>query len=426
MQGVQEVNLIPVEDSMPRQVCFVGMSQASIAFAVFLLAIGTLSDRAIAQPLRTVGVLDPSFTAFRAAIYAGISEQIGTLPLPTGGGFTYRRDPELGVPTRTTDSFGPVFADRADTTGRGTFTLSTSYTRQDFDSLDGVSLDTGEISRTFMFTGVPPFMNTQPIVKFKEKVTADVFNVAALYGVTDHLDVGITIPFLRIEVRERASASNLPSTVLVPPLDAESTGLGDMVLRSKYNFWEWPEVWSGRLGIAASLDIRLPTGSKGQRAEFTSTNVFEYQQPTSGPTFHLGPGIGDPPLGTGIVRVRPLLIASGSWSVISPHVNLGMELGSTQGITNDLVYAVGLEYFPFGWVTFSTDLLGRYAFDVKRDRITQTGVGGGASPTTLTGSFGVKANPIRTLLVILNFLVPLNDTGLRADVVPTVGLEWTF
>ena len=413
---------------MSRQVCFVGISQSAIAFAVFLLTVGTSSDRAIAQPLRPIGVLDSSFTAFRAAIYGGISEQIGNLPLPTGGGFTYRRDPAFGGPmSRTTDSFGPVFADRAETTGRGTLTLSTSYTRQAFNSLDGVSLDTGEISRNFMFTAsVSGFENNPPIMKFQEKVTPDVFDVAVLYGVTDRLDVGITIPFLSVKVRERASVSNLPNNrVIAPPLEAESTGLGDMVLRSKYNFWEWPEVWSGKLGIAASLDIRLPTGSKGQRAEFTSTNVFEYQQPT-GPTFHLGPGIGDPPLGTGIVRVRPLLIASGSWSVISPHVNLGMELESTQGITNDLVYAVGLEYFPFRRVTFSTDLLGRYAFDVKRDSITQTGVGGGASPTTLTASFGVKTNPIRTLLVILNFLVPLNDTGLRADVVPTVGLEWTF
>jgi hypothetical protein len=262
MQGVQEVNLIPMEFSMSRQLWFSRISQSAIAFAVFLLPVGTLSDRAIAQPLKSIGVLDPSFTAFRAAIYAGISEQSGTLPLPTGGGFTYRRDPTLGVFTRTTDSFGPIFADRADTTGRGTFTLSTAYTRQAFNSLDGVGLDTGEIIRSFMFTAnIEPFGNSEAIMKFQEEVTANVFNVAALYGVTDRLDVGVTIPFLSIKVRERASAINLPSPNLptpfeVQPLEAESTGLGDVVLRSKYNFWNWPEVWSGRFGIAASLDIR--------------------------------------------------------------------------------------------------------------------------------------------------------------------------
>ena len=141
-----------------------------------------------------------------------------------------------------------------------------------------------------------------------------------------------------------------------------------------------------------------------------------------------GPGSATPLSGPGIVRVKPLLIASGSWLSISPHVNLGAELGTTQGITNDLVYAVGLEFFPFRWATFSADLLGRYAFDVKRDRVTQTGEEGVASPdpSTVSASFGVKANPIGTLLVVLNLLVPLNDTGLRAKAVPSIGLEWSF
>jgi hypothetical protein len=30
------------------------------------------------------------------------------------------------------------------------------------------------------------------------------------------------------------------------------------------------------------------------------------------------------------------------------------------------------------------------------------------------------------LVVFLNFLVPLNDTGLRDDIQPTIGVEWSF
>jgi hypothetical protein len=38
----------------------------------------------------------------------------------------------------------------------------------------------------------------------------------------------------------------------------------------------------------------------------------------------------------------------------------------------------------------------------------------------------MKINPWRNLIVLLNVLLPLNDTGLRDDVTPLVGLEWTF
>src|SRR6266542_1750085 len=48
--------------------------------------------------------------------------QLSTFPLASSaGGFTYQLDPALGVFTRTTDSFGPIYADRADTIGKGRF-----------------------------------------------------------------------------------------------------------------------------------------------------------------------------------------------------------------------------------------------------------------------------------------------------------------
>ena len=52
-----------------------------------------------------------------------IEQQIGTqlssLPLgSSSGGFTYSYDPSLGTFTRTTDTFGPAFAERAQTLGR--------------------------------------------------------------------------------------------------------------------------------------------------------------------------------------------------------------------------------------------------------------------------------------------------------------------
>src|SRR6266542_4494254 len=60
--------------------------------------------------------------------------QLSSFPLASSaGGFTYRFDPELGVLTRTTDSFGPIYTERADTIGQGRFNFGVNYSSFTFD-----------------------------------------------------------------------------------------------------------------------------------------------------------------------------------------------------------------------------------------------------------------------------------------------------
>jgi hypothetical protein len=60
------------------------------------------------------------FNQFNAAL----ASQLSALPLPSpSSGFTYTMDPTLGVFTRSTQSFGPIFAERAETMGKGKFAL---------------------------------------------------------------------------------------------------------------------------------------------------------------------------------------------------------------------------------------------------------------------------------------------------------------
>jgi hypothetical protein len=371
-----------------------------------------------------------AFVAYREAIFSGIANQVGNLPFPTGGGFAFEFDPNLGTFTRKTESFGPIFADRYETTGGGKFTLNASYTRHTFDTVDGVELRTGEFS-PFIFPIVPgsPPLRTQ--FQFRDEVDVDVFTLGGIYGITNRIDVGIIVPILRVKVRERATVVSscvqqgdvcTPVAQTFPldlrPTEEEATGIGDVVLRGKYNFLEFSDVGGGRFGLATSLDVKLPTGDEGNRSAFTRR--FPSDPTGSGLT------IGDPPLGTGIVRVKPQLIASGSWFNLSPHVNLGVELGTTEGITNDFVAAVGLDYAPLPWITVAGDVLIRHAFDEDRRQITSTGAAGLANPDVFTLSLGAKANPIGTLIVFFNILLPLNNTGVRDDVTPTVGLEWSF
>jgi hypothetical protein len=380
---------------------------------------------------------DPTFQQTRTAIFDNIANQIGTLPSPTGGGFTYQFDPTLGVFTRTTESFGPVFTERTETTGRGKITLNTSYTRHNWNKLDDLRLKSGTLGQ------ILPCGTRLNVFSFTETIVGDVFTVSGLYGVTDRIDVGITIPILRVRVQEDPVRVGFRDCVgdvcgdFVPtgdasiPQDAESAGIGDLVIRAKYAAWQGT-LWGGRVGAGASLDLRLPTGDKGDRQAFTTPQV-QFTDPGSTRVSDSFFPLGDPPTGTGIVRVKPLLIASGTWGLFSARVNLGAELGETEGITNDLIYAVGFDLAMGGVATFAVDLIGRHSFGVDRDRFCADDFGvclplddpPKAKADQLTVAVGLKANPVGTLLVFANVLIPINEVGLRS-VSPTVGLEWSF
>jgi hypothetical protein len=398
---------------------------------------------AAAQP---ISIGNDTFSTTREAIFSGLASQIGQLPNPTGGGFTYQFDPALGVFSRTSESFGPVFANRAETTGRRKFTLNASFSHHTFDEVDGLDLRKGEIFplivQSLAIGGDTFFLFD--LVQLREEIRADVFTIGAVYGVTDRIDVGLVIPILSVKVKERVRERGFffcdaTLTFCSDPIatnqdfrsnSQEQTGLGDIVLRGKWNFLQVPQLWGGRMGVAAQLDVKLPTGDDGDRKAFTDqtfrfANIDVTQANITGQQF----GLGEPPLGTGIARVRPQIVASGSWFGLAPHVNVGFELGKTTGITNDFVYEAGLDYTVFKRVTLSADLLGRHALDVDRTRVRNLfdqDFGKKANPDNMTLSFGLKANPIGTLLVFLNFLVPIDNTGIRDDVTPTFGVEWSF
>jgi hypothetical protein len=44
----------------------------------------------------------------------------------------------------------------------------------------------------------------------------------------------------------------------------------------------------------------------------------------------------------------------------------------------------------------------------------------------VNGSFGAKITPARNTTLVLNALFPLNRGGLRANLVYTAGIEYTF
>jgi len=73
-------------------------------------------------------------------IGGAISTSIGNLPIATtSGGVTFRF--EGGIPIRTSLSPGPIFAERAQTLGRGRTSVGVGHSAFHFTSLRGVPMD---------------------------------------------------------------------------------------------------------------------------------------------------------------------------------------------------------------------------------------------------------------------------------------------
>ena len=77
------------------------------------------------------------FTQFNISL----ASQLASVPLPSpASGFTYELDPALGVFKRSTQSFGPILAERAETIGKKKFSLGFNYQYFTFDTIEGVDL----------------------------------------------------------------------------------------------------------------------------------------------------------------------------------------------------------------------------------------------------------------------------------------------
>lgn len=333
--------------------------------------------------------------------------QLANLPLPSpAGGFTFQFDPALGTFVRSTESFGPIYAQRAETLGRGKLSLGFTYARHTFDTLDGKDLEDGEVTLTFKHedccAGDLDFERDIISTRIFAEVTSDVFVLSATYGVLDNLDVAIALPIIRNEIRLKGVATVIPhpgtpagthqfmngSDTLVVRDSDEATNVGDMLLRGKYSFYRTAPV-----GLAAALDVRLPTGST------------------------------DDLTGLGTVRVSPTLIASGRFHSFAPHVNVGVRLGNTSRIENEFFYNVGFDWGVIRPLTLTFDILGRRIIDNERLKAGSDKIAGS---NIVDAAVGFKVNPWRNTLLLFNVLIPLNDTGLRDNVTPLFGVEVTF
>ena len=123
-----------------------------------------------------------------------------------------------------------------------------------------------------------------------------------------------------------------------------ATGIGDVVLRTKYNFLRAAATW-----MSLGVDVRLPTGDA------------------------------DNLLGLGTTQGKFFFIASSNNQRFSPHVNIGFTVsgeGNREtlfqfeplGVSDEFNYAGGVEIVAHPKLTLLADFLGRTLFDAGDSR----------------------------------------------------------
>jgi hypothetical protein len=399
------------------------------------------------------------------------NQQIVTLlaTLPVGsssGGFTYTFDPTLGTFSRSSESFGPLFAERALTIGRDRASLGVGYQRSTYDTFEGNNLRHGGLTFNIehidccgatqggVATGDgsrlnPAFEGDLIAATLTLRLTTQTVVFYGTYGLTNRLDIGVAVPLVSIDMDANVQARIVRLATAANPdvhrfdgddpdtrvfaTSAAATGLGDIVVRGKYNFLR-------RRGgaLAAAVDIRTPTGDE--------SNL----------------------IGTGGVQTKVYAIASSSVGRLSPHLNVGYTASSRGALRDASVhdewnYAAGFDLAVSPRLTLIGDVLGRSIRGAGRlreaDKVFEfieagtgsggggggggTGGGGGGAVTptvkqvTLSdfrfepgnlnlaiGNAGVRFNPLRTLLVSASLLFNLTQAGLRDRVTPVISVDY--
>jgi hypothetical protein len=396
------------------------------------------SVRQAAKELLTTGFIDENEIDSVATI---LSLQIATFPTGTSsGGFTLapRRDGTGGV-DRKKDSFGPAFAERASTLGaEGAFTIGVNVQATRFESFEGNGLRNGDLANTLVLGG-----RTIELYRYTFDVSTQTTSVFGNFAVFDNVDVGVIVPWVRASLSGTSSGLRLDTQDRIDKVvDVTSTGLGDIALRGKWNFYNAgprnasgpppsgaPQETSTFLdgGLAATLDIVLPTGSR----ERLST--------------------------AGRVRVKPMFVASADFNGFAPHVNIGYTFGGPGTVVRenagifvpDIIsadagdefnYVVGAEAWPSRSLTVFADLIGRSLrdvarFDSGRRQADVPGVGTVEVATLVArsgtlnirlASVGAKVQVLGSGLISMSLLFPLNEGGVKPGLTPIVGFEYTF
>ncbi len=406
-------------------------------------------------------------TTLNQTLSSAIATQLAILPIISpSSGFTYKYDSAAGAFVRTTTSFGPIYAERAETVGRAKVSFGISYQRFRFSNIDGIDLH----SVPSVFNHVPdtgpggaPEPYEADVIQTTDNVSLNM-DQTMLYGtvgITDRVDVSVAIPLVSVRMGVTSNANIIRvsgPTFTIPGVgtfsnphqfnsdpnsltnsyssNGSASGIGDVTFRVKGNVWR-----GNSLAVALAMDVRTPTGSAREL------------------------------LGSGATGIKPFVVISTVGKRFSPHLNVGYQwngesilAGDVTGTTvsedstgtvvikngpaiknklpSQLFYTLGADVGATKRLTLSFDYLGQALFNAPRvfrassitdnvpggtgSQVLQTISGGKDNVGLNSGAAGLKYNLFGNLLLTADILFRLDNKGLRQDVTPLVALSYAF
>jgi hypothetical protein len=423
-----------------------------------------------------------SFQSTFSALDTAIATQIALLPvISPASGFTYEFDKSTGVYKRSTETLGPLMTERAETIGRHKLHIGAAFQRFRFGQLDGQPLHNWPAVFTHQVGTGPngaaePYETQFITTKNSLDLKVNQFTIYGTFGLTNHVDVSVAVPFLQIGLNAASYATinrtvdtepaivngvlqpccssgppyanyfdpSNPATSLTntfsnnqyapgilnnatarnnlyfDPSKHSAAGVGDVMFRVK------ARVYHGeRTTLSLLTDLRLPTG-----------DAMNF-------------------LGSGAIGWKPFVALSVRTGPVTPHFNLGYQWNGSSMLGGNIVAGTKNNLPGYAFYTAGTDASLSRRVTVAADYIgyelinaPMVGVGSYTSqaPLVATGqigtfstvvpipdqtynqsnlSLGVKATLIEHLVVSANTWIALNDAGLRQRVVPLIGLSWT-
>ncbi len=325
-----------------------------------------------------------------------------------------------GVPVRTSTSAGPIFGERTQTLGRGRFFIGASVTGVEFTSLNGVPLDAMQLNFKHEDNdptgtlGDPEFENDVIALQLAMNVNVVVGTLALTAGLTDFIDIGVAVPFVRTDAQilpfggsaiHRFGGDDVdPILRASATMEGSAMGIGDVAGRVKINLGQ-----GETMGAAVLAEARFPTGDE--------ENL----------------------LGVGATQVRAMALYSAQLGTFSPHLNAGYQMRGGE-MQNDAVIIQGaFDNLLTDWATLAVGVESEIEVGDNRfvlpeiivldepftRRFPATNVPN-ANGDILRASIGGKFTVRGGTVLVVNGIFPLRDVGLQPDYIWTVGLDFPF
>lgn len=324
--------------------------------------------------------------ALVSAINSNITNSLNATPFAgsmVSSGFNL----ETGLPITAPQSLGPIFAERAETLGKGQLDFGISFSHATFTELNGKSLN-----HLNAIVVAPAPQDDSVLFNINIGLQRDILGLTGTYGITPRWDVGIVVPIVHTSATASATATltggrdfRLDSftatgtNVVTSHSGGDSTGLGDIALRTKYNVIQDQ---ASLPDLSVLGQVTAPTGSERDL------------------------------LGTGSTDILGELVLSKQLGIVAPHLNLGYEQAIGGLDQNNLRYVIGADVHITDKLTGAVDVIGRKNF-------------GGVN--TADFAIGARWRPFSVGILGAAFIVPINKgEGLRPDYIWTVTANFAF